>query len=425
MRLHSREIISNLYRLKQAAKRLEGPGIYTLISIIGPVVAIGTGTLVAKWLTPKELGVIQTASLLSPYLSFLHLGVYNGLNREYPYLIGRGDTQKAIKLVGASWLVTKWITLISGIIGISFAIYLTLSSADPQLVIAVWFTLPVILSYPFNTHFETLFRTGQDFKNLGKIIGIGYLISLVSVIPVKFLKFWGQNIRLLVISIVNSNLRWIYAPIKKNTPGTWVDVLHLVKIGFPFLLASYIYNLLNIADRSVIALKLGAESVGFYSLTIIVVSSTSAISLAMAQVQYPKILTHYGATGEKRLLRNHLFKSIMIQTGVLIPVAIIGFILLPHLVNNFLPAYRPGIRAAQMGLILSVLNLQGPVLIINVLKRNITYIMILSFSTICLYVGSFYALSINSILESVVYVRILITIFITTATLIYSIHLTR
>ena len=59
-----------------------------------PAVNLVYGVLVVRYLDPEMAGLISNASLLPVYLTFLHLGVLNGMQRELPYALGAGDNAK-------------------------------------------------------------------------------------------------------------------------------------------------------------------------------------------------------------------------------------------------------------------------------------------------------------------------------------------
>ena len=79
------------------------------------------GLVVLKWITPEEMGIWNGVTIASPYISFLQLGLFVALNRELPFLIGKGDKEKAIRHVRTA---ATYANFISGFILIATLITL-------------------------------------------------------------------------------------------------------------------------------------------------------------------------------------------------------------------------------------------------------------------------------------------------------------
>ncbi len=405
--------------------RLSGPALFTVVSVAGPFIAIITGTITARWLTPEEFGAIQTGLLLSPYLSVLGFGIYHGLNRNYPYLIGKGKPDRALDMVGASMWATRWISLLTLLLATFYAIFVSVRTSGPILAFAVWAAIPVVCVYPLATHYEVLYRTRDDFTRFAWIQAIGYVISLVTLILVYMFRFYGQCIRLEANAILNLLLRWVWRPLKSSPDGRWADVKGLARTGFPLLAVGYLLGIFAVADRSVVALKLGPEAVGFYSLSGIVIASMAAFPMAIAQVILPRASANYGATGSSREVRRWIWMLVLPSLAVLIPVAIIGWWLLPTVVVWLLPRYMPGVDAARLGLIAGAIGAPGIGTVFAVLQRNALYAGIIAAATVMVWVLSLLALGQGGNLVAVAWVRIAATALLSGSAVAYAIYLTR
>ena len=74
---------------------------------VGNYVALGLrmigGVLQGRFVAPATLGLFAGIGLVMSYAPFLQLGILNGLNRELPYFIGKGDRQRVNELAAAAW----------------------------------------------------------------------------------------------------------------------------------------------------------------------------------------------------------------------------------------------------------------------------------------------------------------------------------
>lgn len=86
--------VTDLYR------QYKTPILYSGGSIAKALSQMIAGFVVAKFVTPKDFGLWNTLSLGLNYSLLLQAGLINGLNRELPYLFGKGEEEKAHKMAG-------------------------------------------------------------------------------------------------------------------------------------------------------------------------------------------------------------------------------------------------------------------------------------------------------------------------------------
>ena len=91
-----------------AAVETKKPSILFLVSSLvgGNVVSMALrmvgGILQARCVLPAVLGMFNSIGLALGYAPFLQLGILNGINRELPYFIGKGDRQRVNELAAAA-----------------------------------------------------------------------------------------------------------------------------------------------------------------------------------------------------------------------------------------------------------------------------------------------------------------------------------
>ncbi|MBM4355455.1 MAG: hypothetical protein FJ109_16985, partial [Deltaproteobacteria bacterium] len=85
-----RERLSRLVALRE----LKGAALFSSSSVVLNLASLASGFLVYRWLPPYYMGIWQTMVLVQTYCSFLTLGVANGMNRELPYVLGRGEVDR-------------------------------------------------------------------------------------------------------------------------------------------------------------------------------------------------------------------------------------------------------------------------------------------------------------------------------------------
>ena len=108
---------------------------------------------------------------------FLQLGLFVALNRELPFLIGKGDKEKAIRHVRTAATYANFISGFILIATLITLIYFYILERN-QLYLFVILSFELVLQVRSLKIFTVTFRSSNDFKKLGYI----YL----SVIPLYF-----------------------------------------------------------------------------------------------------------------------------------------------------------------------------------------------------------------------------------------------
>jgi len=137
------------------------------------------------------------------------------------------------------------------------------------------------------------------------------------------------------------------------------------------LVTGLIFSWLSAADRTIVAALLSAEDLGFFALSGLALNSLRVFPQSINVLLYPRVAHAYGVHGSSRHLRRYIWIGLGLNLAVLIPTAIIGWFLLPHLVHLVLPAYVPGIPAAKVTLLGAVFfAYSGPSVVVPIVRRN-------------------------------------------------------
>lgn len=134
------------------------------------------------------MGVINSVLLIVNYLSFIQLGVFNGLNRNISFYKSKGKNYKVQSMVDTSFITSKVVSIISvSIICVVLGWNMWDGLSSPSNVIyGSYFLLLVIMIFlPRNSHYDVTFKSSQEFSTLGKIVlgeNISYLLFSLSTV---------------------------------------------------------------------------------------------------------------------------------------------------------------------------------------------------------------------------------------------------
>lgn len=267
-------------------------------------------TVSARLLGPAQMGIWNLVNLIAEYGFVASLGIINGMGREIPLGIGRGDSRD-VDRVTFNALFTSISVVMVLLVAASF-IYDESSSRS------MYYTMGIFLlaSRIMNSFTYILIRSWQHFIFLGMqqfVMGGLQFACLL-------LLFWYRNLpAVLIITMIPLLAGSLFA--LKYVPNLHSDQLdfkvvgRLVSTGFPIYLVGIIYSLFATTDRILITSCLGVKQLGLYTPAMIAVSIISLVPTFVANIMYPKLTQIYGRTNNYEQMKPCLRK--MIQVNVL------------------------------------------------------------------------------------------------------------
>jgi len=308
------------------------------------LISLVASFLVARWTRPYDMGVWNVALLVAVYAPILQLGVFNGLNRELPYLIGAGRKEQATAMAQTAYywaLILVGISLVaSWIVAISF--YLKGQVKISHTILA----LGVVVSTSWASfYYTTTYRTHSEFGRLAKNTT---LVAIIGV-PLAFLVFqWGYSgllFRAAALAVLGVLALYLYRPMPVRPSWNKTSFFQMAKVGVPIWLVGQLGAFFISLDRLLLAHT--PELLGFFTIAIQVGMFVRNIPIAFTLVLYPQMAHKYGETHNATEIW-HIAKNGAILAVILGTFAgILGYLVLPKFVELFLPNYLPGVPAAR------------------------------------------------------------------------------
>lgn len=337
-----------------------------------PVLGMLGGLVAARNLAPEELGVVQAIMLIPTYVGFLQFGVFNGLNRNLPLYRAKKEPERAQGFVNASAKMARWVALAGALVALAAVLVFLWRSENPQYAYVGLFLVPALFFQPLKLHQDTIYRGMREFERLGKNLHVTNLWVLLCSLSTSVLGITGLALKLATQNLLGWLLLLPHPPLKEGKQASFKDIRALSAVGMPMLISGMIFNWLNAADRTVVATFLTAEDLGYFALAGIAMNALKVFPTSIGMLLYPRVAHAYGANGSSRALRRYIWIGLGLNLILMLPVALVGWLALPFLVQNFLPAYAPGILAAQVTLVGALaFAYSGPSVILPILRRNL------------------------------------------------------
>jgi len=306
----------------------------------------------AKFLGPTLWGKWNILRLFLLYGPNMQLGTLNAMNREIPFLRGRGEWE-LIKKIQKNVLSFHILigTFLAVFIGALLFLLFPKDLLFPGLLMGFLMLFTVIYVY-----FQVYLKSSLYFFLFGKQ-QFFLSVFLLLLLPV-FVSYPKLSVFILIRTVSLMVVLWI---IWKSLNFHFVFELDfslirkLIKIGWPILAVGLIHTATVTTDRIVIAKYLGSTQVGYYSIALMAMNVTLLIPMIVGQQIYPRIAESWGETNNIIEVLKWMRKQMEISAGASILIAtIIAFTIKPLLVT-FLPKYLPGLPAVYPVLLIPVL----------------------------------------------------------------------
>ena len=304
------------------------------VNLISKTISFPIAIIIAMILIPEEYGVIGFVGLFGMYANLINPGMDSAAQREMPYLLGKGEEEKAVRLQNVA--ITSKILYSF----FPFLVILCVSFLYPDELIRIALIITAI-SYIISTsanQWAGFNYVRQRFNN----IAVGTFITgfATAIFTLCFI-FWLKIYAVLMAPVVGSIMAFVYYTRKAGIDYRFEfdrgETLRLIKIGLPLALLTLIYWGYRMADRTMIAAFLPLREMGLYTFAIAIVTFAILLFADFGNVLQPVLWTNLGQTenpveGFKPLRRIAVYMSI--AAAISIGICQVGFYLLVHLLTT-------------------------------------------------------------------------------------------
>jgi O-antigen/teichoic acid export membrane protein len=346
-------------------------------NLVAMAMRLAGGILLGRMVAPGTLGLFAGIGLVLGYASIAQLGILNGVNRELPYHLGRGDAARAHALVAAG---QAWALASGGVVAsclLAVAIW-QLVQGD-LLQAAGWATNAILAMFAFygnNGYLSITFRTSSEFVRLARVNVVEAATGLAALVLVAAFGFYGLCLRVILAGATSTALLFRWRPLRVGPHWSRSNLRHLFMIGAPIYAVGTVYGLWTGVINSTLVLHFtGTEGMGLYAMVALGITALEVVPAALAQVLYPRMAHEYGAGRDTRHLVRMSIKPMVATSAVLALVAAVGWFTVEPVVQFLIPQYVGAVPAMQWALLLPVVaSFQPVVSVFNVVGRQDMYL---------------------------------------------------
>ena len=384
---------------------ISSPGHFKLIRNIGALLSaniyskltiIISGVLIGRWVAPDDYGIWVALNILPSYVYWMQLGTANGLGRELPLTLGKGDTDAAKAFIGTAFYFHLVVVISSVVLLAILSIFFEVKESA-KWSYGLWFIIFYTATTLISGLFYIIARSYRHFASLSALLIVQSTISLLGLWLVKYYSLYGLYYRMFFSQLF---LLAGYVFLYRKHIAFKLDtgkLKELIKIGFPIFLAGYVALIFSIADRSLAARYLSSEQLGIYGFALFVYSGVQILSSTICDVLFPEMVLEYSKHENAEILWKTVKKYWIYHLIILpIPITIIWFTI-PYLLKAVVPKYVLAAEPAQIlligGVVWSFTGVLGNFL--NCVRKSWSYTLCLGLCTVVFWIGCYIAVKLG------------------------------
>ena len=363
--------LAEIYRKVVQSPTFKSLAVFASVNMLVSVVQGVAGLVQARWVSPEVLGEFRKYGILSSYAAFSLILVQDGLIRQFPYLIGKGDREGAVMVAGVA---KCWYLLVFFIMALVYAVLSIKALISQDYNAAVGWGTQIILfaMISYGGFLAIIYRRSMEFKRLSYNSLVASITGVVGLIFVKPLGYFGIALRTCIVDMVSIYCNRKYIPMKIAAVWNKKRFLELIKISIPLSLIGYIRTSFLTASFSYLVLRYcGEKDLGLYGIAVVFQQFALLFTTSLTQIFNVKSATHFGATDSIRLSLRPLVLPTVLSVMAAIMLASVLCVLVTPFVNYFLPKYKEAIP------IIYILSLSMPIVALglptNLLKTALQY----------------------------------------------------
>jgi O-antigen/teichoic acid export membrane protein len=320
------------------------------------VLSAAGGLLVARFLGPEETGAFRSYAIPLTYLTFLHLGTWDGLWRQIPYYVGKEMPEKVDEIASAGGAFNL---LLSAAVSCGFIFCSAYSLAHHNLYGAVGWLSQAFCCWGvfYGGYLTSTYRTLHHFVDMAKIQVVQTILTFGMVFLLPFLKFYGLCARVAIPACLGV---WLYhrnQPLRVKYRFDTKALRELIAIGLPFSFWGSLYSTFWIATESALVLYLSnVSALGLFSVAVVMRGAMETLPVAMWQVLSPRVVSTFAQDGSVGNANRRIMRVTILLTGFMAVMVVMVSFLLEICIPLLIPKYAAGIPVMKVCLWFSVIQ---------------------------------------------------------------------
>ncbi len=311
-----------------------------------------------RWVSPESMGVWQTLLVLESYLMVLRFGVVNAMNRNYPFLLGKGDYPNAFLTVQVAAFHTALVGACLLVTFLSIGLYYGYVQDEEWMFASFSFGFYSVSSL-YQSFVDGTLRGGHHFSVLSRLQLISIVLNVTSLPIVVVGGFYGYCLRQSGLALVLVALFRLCRPIRERAKPNWAFFRRLLTVGFPLFVSNYLTRLGNTIGQLAILYIGGQHLLGLFVPVAAVGNCFASLPSVFSIYFLPHQNFEYGRTGDAPLIVRRALRTGIVVSLAVLPVSLLGWFFLPQIAQWVFPMYAASGTAMRVAALTGVLQAFG------------------------------------------------------------------
>lgn len=311
-------------------------------SVISALVGVFTGFFTYRYISPEMLGIWSLFTVYETYASFTRLGIINGLGRELPYTMGKGDDVEARKMASTALSYSLFSNILIPVFLIALVYGETFDWENEYYIYSGLVVFTRLVGSSYTSYLSVTFRTSDNFRKLTRVQNILSVLKVSSILLVVYFGFLGLLLREFLLAAAELVLLHFSRPLLVKPVFDFSTCVKLFKVGFPLFIVSYSISAIDTFPRLYIIQYGTIEQLGLFSPVLITLGIAQILPTAIGGYMYPKMSFAFGETGNKKEVWNIVLLNMATSFLSSIPL-FLGVYFLADYIELIFPKYADSI----------------------------------------------------------------------------------
>ena len=317
--------------------------IYSGSSYVANIMYFLRGFLNASIVGPAMYGLWSGLNIILSFGFYAHLGVLQGMSREIPYSLGKGDERKADAVRDNAFGFCITASIVTAVLAVICSLFFKESLGLAGMIGIISVSVLMIVSNGIAFYRMALAATKRfSLIAMGDFVfPVIYIILTILLVPRwNIYGIYAVAVSCPIMMFLFFYFRTGYKP---RVRFEFKTVFRLMKIGLPLMSLSLFPFILFTVDNILILRFLGAAQLGYYALALTIFKSITYLPGVVAKVTEPRLFHEYGETEKIESLKKYLFvPTKAMATFLPVLIGVIYFVS-SFIIKYFMPQYMPSL----------------------------------------------------------------------------------
>lgn len=308
----------------------------TVVGLVGTLVQV-------RFVGPEDLGYFRQFGIVTGYAFFLHMGLFDALQRLYPLLIGQNRRDKALVVAE---ICQSWNVGVSALVSAGFVILSLMAFAQGNWRAGLaWLVQAVAMTgYIYGNYLAATYRSGHDFVTVAKGSAVSSIANLFTLPFFVVSPYIGLVLRNSVGNLANLAYLHLRRPLHLAWRFNWREWFDTAKQGIWLFTSSYGAGTGWSATEATLVVKMvGTSSLGLWAISYTLLEMVNKVAQAINAVYVPRVIEEYGRTGSVKSCLRVCRRPML---WAVVPVSLMGLgacVVLPVVIPWLMPKYTAAI----------------------------------------------------------------------------------